>query len=138
MSETQGTAPTQGASQALARSAAEVGTMHENAKSGRLSLDPSAGEAIRSMLAEQMTKVDTWIKQAGNLARHAPLGQNPVGQAMAAKFAQRAESKDDSFAGVLTRYRQILSDAHDAISDAMRQYRQNDDSAAESLRKLAR
>jgi hypothetical protein len=138
MSETQGTAPTQGASQALARSAAEVGALRENVKSGRLSLDPSAGEQIRSMLAEQMTRVDTWLKQAGNLARQAPLGQNPVGQAMAAKFAQRADSKDDSFTGVLTRYRQVLSDAHDALSDAMRQYRELDDSAAESLRRLAR
>ncbi|MCI2415799.1 hypothetical protein MOQ72_00045 [Saccharopolyspora sp. K220] len=122
---------------ALARSAEEVGTLRQNVESGKLKLDPAAGEAILAMLTEQRDQVDAWLARANNLARRAPLGQNPVADAMAVKFVSRTANQDGSFSDVLTRYRQILEEAHDAIGDAMRRYRELDEQAADSFRKVA-
>jgi hypothetical protein len=131
-------ASTQRMSATLVASAVAVGTLRENVESGKLKLDPSAGEEILSMLAEQRDQVDLWLRRAHDLARRAPLGQNPVGEAMADKFVHRASSEGASFSGVLTHYRQVLEDAHDAVGDAMGQYRDLEESTAEAFRKLGR
>lgn len=138
MTEQPVTTPDQAPSQALARSAAEVGTLREKVQSGSLRLDPATGEEIRSMLVELSGKVDTWLAQAGSLAHPAPLGQNPVGTAMAAKFVSLAHSEEESLADALRCYRQVLTDAYDAVTDAVRRYQVIDDAAAQSFRALAR
>ena len=124
------------ASRVLVKSTAEVGALRQAVESQGLRLDPAAGEQILAALDEHRTKVDAWLKQAGAPARHAPLGENPVGTGMAAKFANRAEGHEHSFSGVLQRYREVLDEAYDAVRDAMRTYREADNSAADSFRKL--
>lgn len=121
----------------LARSATEVGAIRKAVDADGLQLDPAAGRDICGMLQEQMDRVDAWLRRLGGLTGQVPLGRNPVGTAMAAKFAGLAEGEDGSFVGVLTRYRRILADAHDAVSDAMRRYADIDDSVGESFRNLA-
>jgi hypothetical protein len=131
-----GTSAAEQASRTLVRSAGEMSTLRQAVASDSLRLDPAAGEEIRSMLDEHMSQVDMWLQRAGNLALHAPLGQNPVGAAMAVKFANRADGDENSFTGVLKRYREILREAHDVVGDAMRTYRELDNNAADSFRKL--
>lgn len=133
MSESEPTVPAEQASRMVARSAVEVGTLKRAVESQQLRLDPAAGEQIRSMLDEHIAKVDAWLRQTGDLARHAPLGENPVGTAMAEKFASRADGDETSFAGVLRRYREVLQEAQDAVGDAMRTYHEVDAHAADSL-----
>ncbi|GAA2785713.1 hypothetical protein [Saccharopolyspora taberi] len=119
------------------RSAAEVRSLHRSVESQDVWLDPAAGKRLREMLDEQLSRVEAWMKRSEDLARQAPLGRNPVGTAMAEKFAGRAGSTDEhSFAGVLQRYREVLEDARGAVDDAMRTYRQVDEQAADSFRKL--
>jgi hypothetical protein len=122
----------------VAQMTATVATIREDVVAGRLTLDPEAGEEILSMLRGQLIRVDVWLQRARGLARRAPLGENPVGQAMAAKFEHRAGATDDdmSLAGVLTPYRQVLVDAHDAVDHAMRAYQQIEDDSVTVFRKL--
>lgn len=124
------------ASLALAQSVAAADSLRHAVESLDLRLDPEAGEQICAALEDHLATVDEWLSRASNLARHAPLGQNPVGEAMAAKFANRANGDDNSFGAVLKRYREVLEGARDAVSDAMRTYRQADEHAADSFRKL--
>src|ERR1041384_8330742 len=63
----------------------------ENIKSGKVMLDPATGEELRKLLREQVDQVDSWLARAGRLARPAPLGANPVSDAMSTKFESRAE-----------------------------------------------
>ncbi|MEB3368025.1 hypothetical protein [Saccharopolyspora mangrovi] len=130
------TKPDDQAAQSLADSTASVAAMGDAVESLDLKLDPDAGEAIRSALDERLTAVDSWLSQARNLARQAPLGENPVGTAMAQKFANRADGGENSLVSVLTRYREVLVDARDAVEGAMRTYRETDQRVADSFQKL--
>lgn len=128
--------PDEQASQSLAESTASVAAVRDAVESLDLKLDPEAGESIRSALDERLNSVDSWLSQAHDLARQAPLGQNPVGTAMAEKFASRAEGGEHSLVAVLTRYRDVLVDARDAIESAMRTYRETDQHVADAFQKL--
>ncbi|KAA5836293.1 hypothetical protein ABT337_14755 [Saccharopolyspora hirsuta] len=125
------------ATRTLARSAASIKELRRAVESNDLRLDPAAGEQIRTALEDQMSTVDGWLSRASGLTANAPLGQNPVGQAMAAKFASRAEGGENSFSDVLTKYRAVLEEARDAINAAMRTYEQADERAADDFRKIA-
>ncbi|GAA4611061.1 hypothetical protein [Saccharopolyspora hordei] len=124
------------ATRTLARSAASVRELRRAVESDDLRLDPAAGEQIRAALEDQMSAVDAWLARARGLTTAAPLGMNPVGQAMAAKFAGRAEGDENSFTEVLTKYRAVLEEARDAINAAMRTYEQADERAADDFRKI--
>ncbi|MER7015165.1 hypothetical protein ABT324_27355 [Saccharopolyspora sp. NPDC000359] len=121
----------------LARSAVSIRELRRAVESNDLRLDPSAGEQIRSALEAQMSTVDAWLNRANGLTANAPLGQNPVGQAMAVKFASRAQGGENSFSDVLAKYRAVLEEARDAINAAMRTYEQADERAADDFRKIA-
>jgi hypothetical protein len=121
----------------LAGLAANMATLRHDIESGQLTLDPQAGKQIRDMLAQQIEQVDGWLAQARDLARRAPLGQNPVGTAMAGKFEERAGGEGTSFAGVFTSYRQVLQDTDDTVAEAMRLYREVDERTSEAFQRLA-
>ena len=128
----------QRASRGVAESAADAGALRDAVQSSSLRFDPAAGKELRAMLDEHLAKVDEWLNRIGGLARHAPFGQNPVGTAMAAKFADRADGAENSFADVLRGYRDVLRETRDAVDESLRTYREIDDSAAERLRALIR
>ncbi|WP_258342495.1 hypothetical protein [Saccharopolyspora gregorii] len=117
-------------------SAAAVGSLRQDVAAGRLRLDPVAGQEIQHMLAEQVDQVQNWLKRATDLGRRAPLGRNPVGQAVAAKLADHGTGDEDSFTGVLQQYRQVLEDTREAVEDAMRRSRADDERAEEEFRRI--
>ncbi|MFI0464831.1 hypothetical protein ACH347_12190 [Saccharopolyspora sp. 5N102] len=121
---------------ALVRSVSGVRHLRKAVESEGLRLDPAAGAEIRSALEDQLSTVDDWLARSASLTQHAPLGQNPVGEAMAAKFAKRAEGDENSFTAVLTSYREVLEEARDAIVAAMREYRDIEEHVSDSFRKL--
>ncbi|QIZ35212.1 hypothetical protein [Saccharopolyspora sp. ASAGF58] len=121
---------------ALARSVASVRHLRRAVKSQGLRLDPVAGAEIRAALEDQLSAVDDWLARSASLNQHAPLGKNPVGEAMAAKFATRADGHENSFNAVLKRYRQVLEGALDAIVSAIREYREIEERVSDSFRKL--
>ncbi|MEU6129466.1 hypothetical protein ABZ805_09870 [Saccharopolyspora sp. NPDC047091] len=120
----------------LQASSAAVGTLRRDVEAGRLRLDPAAGRAIQDMLTEQVDQVQDWLNRAVGLGRRAPLGRNPVGEAMAAKFADRGTGDGDSFTEVLQQYRRVLDDAREAVEDAMRRYRADDERAEDEFRRI--
>lgn len=128
--------PTKVTTKRLQASAAAVGTLRTDVAKGRLKLDPAAGREVQELLAEQMEQVDAWLRRADDLGRHAPLGQNPVGEAMAGKFVDRTTSEGDSFTGVLAQYRRVLDEARDAVEEAMRRYRTADEHAVDMFQNL--
>lgn len=111
--------------------------MNQPKKQADLQLDPSAGEKLKAMLADEMQQVDAWLAKAGDLSRRAPLGRNPVGEAMAAKFANRAGDGSNALAGVLKSYRQILQETNDAVATAMNLYQGTEQRAVSSLKTAA-
>ncbi|MGA6167440.1 hypothetical protein [Amycolatopsis magusensis] len=111
--------PTQATVVALA---ARVEGLRKQVASGDLAVDPAVGEEIRRMLTEQMDQVEVWLRRSIDLSRQAPLGQNPVAEAMAGKFQQRAGDADSALAGVLVPYRELLAKAHETVGVAMQRY----------------
>lgn len=127
MGETEGTP---------SRSTEEAGELDQAGQFLDIELEPGAGEELRRVLRDQADELDEWISRGQNLARRAPLGENPVAEAVSSEYAELASSAERSFVGVLTDYREVLRRAQDAIDDAMRTYRQADEHAAEELREL--
>jgi hypothetical protein len=99
--------------------AAPVTPLRESVDSGQVSLQPEAGGQLRKVLAEQLHQVDMWLAQMNTLTQRAPLGANPVGEAMAGKFETRAHGDPMSFDSVMTAYRDVLQQTLDAVTKAV-------------------
>jgi hypothetical protein len=115
----------------------KVLALQETVNSGRVLLDPVTGEEMRRMLLEQIDQVDSWLERAGRLARPAPLGANPVGDRMAAKFEARADGDPRSFVSVMTAYREVLQQTHDSVQGAIRNFQAVDEEHAAELTRLS-
>jgi len=126
------------AARGVAESAGEVGALRRAARSVDLRFDPAAAQELRAVVDEHLSRVDGWLDRAAALSRRAPLGDNPVGTAMAEKFANRADGAEHSFAEVLRGYRDVLRETREAVDDSLRAYRDADEGAADELRGLAR
>ncbi|RKT72550.1 hypothetical protein DFJ66_5865 [Saccharothrix variisporea] len=115
----------------------KVLALSESVNSGRVTLDPATGDELRRMLVEQIDQVDSWLERAGRLARPAPLGANPVGDRMAAKFEARAEGDPMSFVSVMTAYREVLQQTHDSVNSAIRNFQAIDEEHGSELTRLS-
>lgn len=104
----------------------QVVALRQSVSSGQVSLSPEAGEQLRKMLTEQLDQVDVWLSHANGVERRAPLGTNPVGDAMSAKFELRATGDPLSFLSVMTAYRDVLRQTLDAVTSAIRSVQQVD------------
>lgn len=111
--------------------------LSESVTSGKVTLDPATGEELRKTLAEQIDQVDSWLERAGRLSRPAPLGANPVSDAMTSKFAGRAEGDFHSFVNILTAYRTVLEQTERSISTAVENFVQIDDDHRTEMNKLS-
>lgn len=101
--------------------------LRESVGSGQVSLDPESGEALDRMLKNQLDAADAWLERISRLARPAPLGTNSVGTAMSEKFEGRANTDEVSFLAVISAYREVLQQTHDAVTGAIRNFRQLDE-----------
>ncbi|GLZ29288.1 hypothetical protein Lesp02_14780 [Lentzea sp. NBRC 105346] len=101
-----------------------------------VTLDPEAGEKLSKALRDQMNQVDSWLERAGEVARPAPLGANPVSDAMTSKFSGRAEGDRLSFVNVMTAYRTVLEQTHSAVTTAIRNFQAVDEDHQVALRRL--
>ena len=96
-----------------------VAALRETVDSGQVSLDPEAGERLHAMLVEQLDHANAWLAHANTVTERAPLGANPVGDAMAGKFESLAHGDPLSFVGVMTSYRDVLRQTLDAVTKAI-------------------
>ncbi|GLZ30986.1 hypothetical protein Lesp02_31750 [Lentzea sp. NBRC 105346] len=108
-----------------------------NVSAGQVSLDPATGDQLRKLLREQIDQVESWLERAGRLARPAPLGTNPVGDAMSSKFEARADGDQLSFMNVMTAYRTVLEQTHESVDTAIKNFVQVDDDHHGDMQKLS-
>jgi hypothetical protein len=114
-----------------------VTPLSETVSSGKVMLDPATGEDLLRTLAEQIDQVDSWLERAGRLARPAPLGQNPVSDAMTSKFTGRAEGEYHSFVNILTAYRTVLTQTHESIGTALENYTATDEESRDEMTRIS-
>ncbi|KOV79635.1 hypothetical protein [Nocardia sp. NRRL S-836] len=111
--------------------------LRDSVGSGQVRLDPTAGEELRRQLQHQIDQVDSWLEQSGHsIARPAPLGANPVGDAMRDKFTDRAAGEQHSFVGVMTAYRTVLEQTRASVVEAIENFTSLDEETQDELRKL--
>jgi hypothetical protein len=111
--------------------------LQDTVSSGEVQLDPTAGEELRKQFQAQIDQVDSWLERANSsIARPAPLGANPVGDAMRDKFTHRAEGEQYSFVSVMTAYRTVLEQTKNSIIEAIENFTRLDDDTQAELKKL--
>ncbi|GAA3667010.1 hypothetical protein GCM10022267_61830 [Lentzea roselyniae] len=111
--------------------------LRDTVSSGQVQLDPAAGEELRKQFQAQIDQVDAWIEHANtSIARPAPLGANPVGDAMRDKFTHRAEGEQYSFVSVMTAYRTVLEQTKNSIVEAIENFTRLDEDQQTELKKI--
>lgn len=111
--------------------------LRDTVSSGQVQLDPTAGEELRKQLQAQIDQVDSWLERAHtSVARPAPLGANPVGDAMRDKFTHRAEGEQYSFVSVMTAYRTVLEQTKSSVVEAIENFTRLDEDTQAELKKI--
>jgi hypothetical protein len=101
------------------------------AEPGGFALDDTSGRDLVSALEAHLDRIEDWSARVVELARPLPLGANPVGAAMSARFSGWA---GESFAAALARYREAVEGARDAVRDSLRLYSSMDHERAGAFR----
>ena len=103
------------------------------AVNGQLGVDPDAAQNVLKKIRAGKDSVENLLRSAGALAEAPKLGANPVGHAIAVKFAERADGGGDSYATALQNLYSQYDQAEQAIVAAMSHYHQIDQDAADAL-----
>ncbi|HEX7657984.1 MAG TPA: hypothetical protein VF444_00785 [Pseudonocardiaceae bacterium] len=106
-------------------------------QSGQVVLDPETGTKLLASLRTHSDSIDQWRGTVSGLTRALPLGNNPVGDAMAAKFMGRADGDTTGLASVLDLYKQGISYTIDAVTQAMQRYQANEETIQGSVNGIA-
>ncbi|TWH21160.1 hypothetical protein [Prauserella rugosa] len=105
---------------------ADAAAFRQAAVNGQVGIDPDAAETVLNKLRTGKDAVEALIRQTEELATPPQIGANPVGNAMAAKFSDRAGGGGESYADALRNLYTQYDEAEQAITTAMRQYRDID------------
>lgn len=100
---------------------------------GQLGVDPDAAQNVLKKIRAGKDVVENLINSSGTLAEAPKLGANPVGDAIATKFAERADGGGDSYATALQNLYGQYEQAEQAIVAAMSHYHQIDQDASDAL-----
>src|SRR5690242_9091233 len=92
---------TWGRSELMGNSYADAAAFRAAAANGELGVDPDAAQTVLKKIRTGKDSVENLLRNAGALAEPPKLGANPVGDAIAEKFAQRADGGGDSYAQAL-------------------------------------
>ncbi|EHK83660.1 hypothetical protein ACWGRK_04985 [Saccharomonospora azurea] len=112
---------------------ADAAAFRAAAAEGQVGLDPDAAQAVLNKIRTGKDAVAALLDNTGFLAVSPKLGANPVGEAIATKFADRAAGMNDSYAQALRNLYTQYDDAEHAILEAMSRYDDFDASTAQSL-----
>ncbi|WP_158887555.1 hypothetical protein [Amycolatopsis anabasis] len=114
-------------------SLADASAFRNAAVTGQLGIDPDAAQTVLKKIRLGKDAVESLLRSAGSLAEPPKLGANPVGEAISAKVAQRAEGRGDSYTQALQNLFTQYDQAEQAIVAAMGYYRQTDQGGASTL-----
>ncbi|WP_236796339.1 hypothetical protein [Amycolatopsis sp. GM8] len=117
----------------MGNSYADAAAFRNAAVNGQLGVDPDAAQNVLKKIRAGKDSVENLLRGAGALAEPPKLGANPVGDAIAAKFAQRADGGGDSYTTALQNLYSQYEQAEQGVVEAMRHYQQIDQAAADAL-----
>lgn len=121
----------------MSYSGMDTAAFMEAAATGEIGLDPDAAQAVLKKIRSGKDAVDDLITKASDVGVAPQLGANPVGDAMAAKYADRAGGYGDSYLQALRNLRAQYEQVESAINSAIRNYEEMEaDTAAELDRQL--
>ncbi|GAA3828302.1 MULTISPECIES: hypothetical protein [Amycolatopsis] len=112
---------------------ADAAAFRNAAVNGQLGVDPDAAQAVLKKIRLGKDQVENLLRNAGALAEPPKLGNNPVGNAIAAKFVQRADGGGESYATALRNLYNQYQQAEDAIVAAMSHYDKIEQAAEDAL-----
>lgn len=105
------------------------------AATGEIGIDPDAAQTVLTKIRTGKDSVENLMAQASALGAEPKLGANPVGQAMAMKFSDRAAGGGDSYVQALRNLYFHYDQVEQAIVAAIRNYDEMDSAAADSFRR---
>lgn len=106
----------------MAKSVADATAFMNAAATGEIGIDPDAAQTVLNKIRLGKDAVENLMAKAGHLGTEPKLGANPVGQAMADKFADRAAGGGDSYLQALRNLHSQYDQVERAIVSAMRNY----------------
>ncbi|GAA1200128.1 hypothetical protein [Prauserella alba] len=109
---------------------ADAAAFRQAAVDGQVGIDPDHAETVLNKLRTGKDAVEALLQKAEELSTPPQIGANPVGNAMAAKFSERAGGRE-SYADALRNLYSQYDEAEQAITTAMRRYRDIDEDNAQ-------
>lgn len=113
------------------KSYADAAAFRNAAATGEIGIDPDSAQAVLSKIRAGKDNVEALLAEAGALAVPPRIGANPVGNAMAAKFSDRAAGAGDSYAQALRNLYAQYAHAEQALTTAISRYEEIDQASAE-------
>lgn len=105
----------------------------ELAKSGEIALDPTVGKELDAVCDAYLNELKDALDNIGFLATVSGFGPLPSGQALQAKFAQKASGSDLSLEAVIKQHIDSVQLAKQAVARAIANIDATDQSAADRL-----
>lgn len=107
------------------------------AETGGIGIDPDAAQVVLNKIRVGMDHVEDLMNRSGGLGAEPRLGANPVGLAMARKFAARADGDGDSYAAALRNLHAQYQQVEAALEAAIRNYGELDAAEAATFNRKA-
>lgn len=117
----------------MGNSNADAAAFRAAVVNGQLGVDPDAAQVVLKKIRTGKDSVENLLRNAGALAEPPKLGANPVGDAMATKFSQRADGGSDSYAQALQNLYTQYDQAEQAIVAAMNHYHRMEQEASDAF-----
>lgn len=118
-------------------SSADAAAFRNAAANGQVGIDPDAAHTVLNKIRNGKDVVESLLGDSAALATSPRIGANPVGNAIAAKFSDRATGGNDSYGDALRNLYTQYEQAEQAIMTAMSRYTDVDQAGAEPFGGLA-
>lgn len=112
----------------------DAAAFRQAAVNGQVGIDPDAAHSVLNKIRAGKDAVEALLSKSSNLGVPPKLGANPVGSAIATKYADRADGGGDSYAQALQNLYHQYDQAEQGILTAMREYQQFDQASADTFR----
>jgi hypothetical protein len=117
-------------------SLADANAFKNAAVAGQVGIDPDAAQTVLNKIRTGKDAIEALLSSAGTLAQPPKLGANPVGEAIAAKFVERADGGGNSYTAALQNLFSQYEQAEQGIVTAIAKYHEIDQVSADPFRQV--
>lgn len=121
----------------MVNSLSDAAAFANAAATGQIGIDPDEAQTVLNKIRSGKDQVDDLITQSGALGAAPRLGANPVGNAIAAKYSDRANGGNDSYVAALRNLRAQYESVEGAIVAAIKNYGEMEAAGIESFQRKA-